>query len=130
MDNVCFRTDFWYHAWFNNCDGYATGLIIRVRLRNKNTMSPIEQKFLEATQRWYQFVGKDHHKDRDCHWFVCVEESWSYGNEPKPHVWAVKHHGYVADDQEFYGDTIEEVLKQAIRFINNFIEKDGDITEE
>ena len=81
----------------------------------------IEDKFIEATERWYSFVGKDHHKDRDCHWFVCAEEQWSYGHSPEKTEWVVRHHGYVADEQEFYGSTREDAMLQAANFIDKFI---------
>ena len=45
----------------------------------------------ELTGMWYELVGLDHHKDRDCHWGI--EQRWSYGDPP---TWRVTHDGYVA----------------------------------
>ena len=84
-------------------------------------MENIEEKFIEATEKWYEFVGRDHHKDRDCHWYVGTEEQFSYGHTPKETESVVRHYGYVADDQEFRAKTREEVLLQAIDFIETFI---------
>ena len=50
------------------------------------------------TAVWYELIGGDHHKDRDCHWYV--ETKWSYGNTP---TYKVHHFGYILD-------TIEQVL--------------------
>lgn len=46
----------------------------------------------ELCRRWYNYVGLDHHKDRDCHFYV--EKKWSYGEEP---VYSAHHSGYRAD---------------------------------
>lgn len=46
---------------------------------------------LELTRRWYNYVSLDHHKDRDCHFYV--EKKWSYGKEP---VYVASHSGYRA----------------------------------
>lgn len=46
----------------------------------------------ELTRRWYNYVTLDHHKDRDCHFYV--EKRWSYGREP---VYVASHSGYRAD---------------------------------
>lgn len=47
----------------------------------------------ELCRRWYNYVGQDHHKDRDCHFYV--EKKWSYGQEP---VYIAYHYGYRAYD--------------------------------
>lgn len=39
---------------------------------------------------WYRLVNLDHHKDRDCHWYIST--AWSYGQPP---VYEVQHGGYV-----------------------------------
>lgn len=81
----------------------------------------MRKDFLEATQRWYEFVGREHHKDRDCHWYLGKEEQWSYGEEPKEEEWVLRHYGYVAHDQEFRGESEDSVVKQGIAFIDDFI---------
>lgn len=55
-------------------------------------MSTSEQ-ITELTKRWYHYVGLDHHKDRDCHFYI--EKKWSYGEPP---IYIAYHYGYVADD--------------------------------
>jgi hypothetical protein len=47
----------------------------------------------ELSRRWYNYVCMDHHKDRDCHFYV--EKKWSYGEEP---VYYAYHYGYRAHE--------------------------------
>jgi hypothetical protein len=42
------------------------------------------------TDEWYFLIAKDHHKDRDCHWYI--ETKWSYGHEP---IYTLQHYGYI-----------------------------------
>jgi hypothetical protein len=71
----------------------------------------------KLTDEWYRLIGKDHHKDRDCHWYINTK--WSYGNSP---IYVVEHYGYVHDDVSIECETYEtalialkEELKYAIR---------------
>jgi hypothetical protein len=78
-------------------------------------MTPLEQDLTRLTDIWCRFVGQDHHKDRDCHWYV--SQRFSYGEPP---YFIAYHHGYVAE--YFEGSkctTIEEAqqeLKDKILF--------------
>jgi hypothetical protein len=45
------------------------------------------------TAEYYALIGKDHHKDRDCHWYI--NSVWSYG---QPVKYRVEHYGYILDD--------------------------------
>ena len=42
---------------------------------------------------WYNYVSTDHHKDRDCHFYI--ETVWSYGEEP---FYRAVHNGYIMED--------------------------------
>jgi len=42
---------------------------------------------------WYSLIGGDHHKDRDC-WFFIEREYCTY----KPATWTVRHQGYIRKD--------------------------------
>jgi hypothetical protein len=53
----------------------------------------LEEEITVLTAKWYKYVDLDHHKDRDCHWYV--EKRWSYGNEP---YYQAFHHGYIVED--------------------------------
>jgi uncharacterized protein with LGFP repeats len=58
-------------------------------------VTPLEEEITKLSRMWYYFVGVDHHKDRDCHWYV--EQYFSYGEAPYFKAW---HHGYIASDFE------------------------------
>ena len=55
-------------------------------------MNTVEE-ITKLTDEWYTLIGKDHHKDRDCHWYI--ETKWSYGYPPK---YTVQHWGYILHD--------------------------------
>lgn len=56
------------------------------------TTTGIEDRIVALTNEWYSLVGRDHHKDRDCHFYIC--KTWSYGQPP---TYVVQHDGYVWD---------------------------------
>jgi len=53
----------------------------------------MDHQITALTKQWFELVGRDHHKDRDCHFYV--EKRWSYGEPP---VYVVQHQGYVWDE--------------------------------
>lgn len=53
-----------------------------------------EEKTTELTNLWYRIVSLDHHKDRDCHWYI--NKVWSYGQKP---YYRVEHYGYIYDEE-------------------------------
>ena len=62
-----------------------------------------EQYITKLTAMWYRLVSLDHHKDRDCHFYI--NKVWSYGHEP---YYSVEHYGYIYDKVEGEFDTYEE----------------------
>jgi hypothetical protein len=68
-------------------------------------MESLIDEITTLTDEWYFLLGKDHHKDRDCHWYV--ETKWSYGYPP---VYTVQHHGYILDNIEEECSSYEEAL--------------------
>ena len=68
-------------------------------------MENIIEEITKLTDEWYHLIGKDHHKDRDCHWYI--ETKWSYGHPP---VYTVQHFGYILDKIEEECDSYEEAL--------------------
>jgi len=78
-------------------------------------MNEMQQEIVRLSNIWMRFVGQDHHKDRDCHWYV--EKYYSYGEAP---YYQAYHHGYIGDD--FTGtkcitlEEAEEELLNAIKF--------------
>ena len=55
-------------------------------------MTDTNKEILKLTSLWYEYVGMDHHKDRDCHWYI--NKVWSYGDVP---YYRIEHHGYIYD---------------------------------
>lgn len=53
----------------------------------------LEEEITLLTEKWYRYVNLDHHKDRDCHWYI--EKRWSYGDVP---YYQAFHHGYIIED--------------------------------
>ena len=43
---------------------------------------------------YYQLISGDHHKDRDCHFFIA--KRWSYADDP---YYEIMHSGYIMDTQ-------------------------------
>ena len=64
------------------------------------------EEITKLTAEWYHLIGSDHHKDRDCHWYINTK--WSYGNSP---TYAVEHYGYILDHIEVECDTYDDALK-------------------
>ena len=54
----------------------------------------ISEQITELSDKWYRLISSDHHKDRDCHWYV--ETAYSYGNPP---VYTAYINGYLFSDQ-------------------------------
>jgi len=65
----------------------------------------VVDEITKLTDDWYHLIGKDHHKDRDCHWYI--ETKWSYGYPPK---YTVQHWGYLVNEIEKEYDSYEEAL--------------------
>ena len=58
-----------------------------------------EKYIIKLTNDYYELISADHHKDRDCHWYV--NKVWSYGDKP---MYRVEHYGYCYE--EFYEDFV------------------------
>lgn len=75
------------------------------------------------TNEWYSLIGKDHHKDRDCHFYI--NTVWSYGQKQK---YRVEHYGYIFRDVEEEFDTYNEAAMFLLNKIKEMIKifKDED----
>jgi hypothetical protein len=77
----------------------------------------ILNEITELTNQWYSLIGGDHHKDRDCHFYI--NTIWSYGKKQK---YRVEHYGYIFQDIEEEFDTYKDaaifLLKQIKYMIN------------
>lgn len=68
-------------------------------------MNNIIEEITKLTEEWYDLIGGDHHKDRDCHWYI--ETKWSYGNPP---TYMVQHWGYIIDYIEEVCESYDSAL--------------------
>lgn len=69
----------------------------------------VEEEIVRLTDIWYTYVSMDHHKDRDCHWYISTE--FSYGKEP---TYRVHHDGYIGDRMYCKCPTYEKALEQLL----------------
>jgi hypothetical protein len=91
----------------------------------------INTKFQQLTQTWYDLIGDDHHKDRDCHFRVYrMHQEYSYGHQtPNKNCWIFEHNGYILGDvvesfdteqhlYEWACDWLEQQIQQELAHIN------------
>ena len=79
----------------------------------------MNEEIRRLTRKWYELVNYDHHKDRDCHFYI--NEVWSYGAAP---IWRAEHYGYVG--QEFSVDcaTYEEAQKELVSRLKDMFKEE------
>ena len=70
----------------------------------------LEEEIIELTNKWMKYISIDHHKDRDCHWYIT--KTYSYGQEP---YWEASHHGYLLDNWTSPKCGTEELAKTILR---------------
>ena len=70
-------------------------------------MTPLEEEITKLSYIWYRFVGLDHHKDRDCHWYI--QQYYSYGQPP---YFQAQHWGYHTEFEGTKCTTIEEAQEE------------------
>lgn len=71
-------------------------------------MTPLEQEIEKLSKIWFNFVNTDHHKDKDCHWYI--NQYFSYGQKP---YFQASHWGYIGRDFEGTRcDTLEEAQEE------------------
>lgn len=65
----------------------------------------IISEITKLTDEWRTLIVRDHHKDRDCHWYI--NTVWSHGNPP---YYRIEHYGYVHEDVSEKFDTYDAAL--------------------
>lgn len=79
----------------------------------------IQEEIIQLTEQWYELISGNHHKDKDCHWYI--ETRWSYGEQPE---FRVLHNGYVTDDIEITCDSYETALTELRTIIKRAIQRE------
>lgn len=75
------------------------------------------EKIIKLNTIWYHLIGPEHHKDRDCHFYIT--QKFSYGDTMK---YIVEHNGYIKHDYEdSEWNTREEAEVELITLISNII---------
>ena len=82
-----------------------------------------ETCFSELMDLWYKIIGQDHHKDRDCHFFI--ERHYCTYNKP---VWIASHRGYISEYEETF-NSFSEAQKGLIEFLVEAIAEQIDSAE-
>jgi hypothetical protein len=84
----------------------------------------ILDKITELSRVWYILIGSDHHKDRDCHFYI--NTVWSYGQQQK---YRVEHFGYLYRDIEETFDTYKEAAEYLLTTLKIMIEREKKLNE-
>lgn len=72
-----------------------------------------DEQITELTKRWQEVVSKDHHKDRDCHFYLT--KGWAYG---EPSGWLIEHSSYIGWDPDGVTyDTLEQAEEALIEYL-------------
>ena len=88
-------------------------------------MDALIAEITRLTDEWYYLIGKEHHKDRDCHWYV--ETKWSYGYSPK---YIVQHRGYILHEINEEFCSYEKALAGLKNILIEKIKKEKEIQNE
>lgn len=93
---------------------------------------PKEQQVADLCLKYHMVIGPDHHKDRDCHFFI--SKRWSYGHLEG---YEIEHRGYLMDTQpeqfEHYAtyeaarDGLIAMLTRAIAYETERRDEEGEI---
>jgi hypothetical protein len=82
----------------------------------------------QLLELWYELIGGDHHKDRDCHFYI--EKNFSTYKKPQ---WRLYQNGYWINYYEKYFPTYDEAEKglqdlliEKIRFFTENVENEND----
>jgi hypothetical protein len=71
-----------------------------------------EQIINRLLKLWYELIGSEHHKDRDC-WFFIEREYSTY----KTPSWNVRHNGYILKDYSEPFSSFEKAQEGLIEFL-------------
>ena len=72
-------------------------------------MGKYETEILKLSALWYSYVSMDVHKDRDCHWTIA--ENWSYSDVPK---YDIHHDGYIYKNKNHHQYKTKEKAEKAM----------------
>lgn len=76
----------------------------------------MKEEFIKTIKEWYGYISKDHHKDKDCHFFIGEQTEYRYDGEELPKVWTARHDGYITEF-DFEGISENDVMGQVIKHL-------------
>lgn len=85
----------------------------------------VQSEIVELTNKWYEYVSQDHHKDRDCHFYITLD--YKYGDEP---IFEIDHYGYVGDEFHAKAHTLEKAQVILLDRIKQMISKQKEWVDE
>lgn len=85
----------------------------------------MDKDIIELTSKWYEYVGTNHHKDRDCHFIVTVD--YAYGDKP---TFEIDHYGYVGNEFHLTAQSYGEALKKLYTNIQKMIYDESDWVDD
>lgn len=107
LENHNYWHDRFWGIFRSEGDNWLGQLLMEHRTRLAQTPPPplpddtltntIQTRIKQATALWYDLVAKDHHKDRDCHFYLTLQ--FSYDGTRTIHI---QHEGYVVGE---WGET-------------------------
>jgi predicted glutamine amidotransferase len=77
----------------------------------------------KALALWYDIIGGEHHKDRDCHFYIEREYS-TY----RTATWTVYHNGYILKDHKEEFPSFEQALRGLLTFLLEKIAEEISLT--
>jgi hypothetical protein len=85
----------------------------------------IDKELQELTNKWYAYVSSDHHKDRDCHFYITLD--YKYGELP---IFEIDHYGYVGDEFHAKAHTLEKAKEILLERIKRMVALQGEWADE
>lgn len=83
------------------------------------------KEILRLTKFWYKYINLNHHKDRDCYFYIT--EIWGYGEMPK---YRVEHYGYIYNEKIIMCNTYKQAQKELTKLLKSIIKKEKKWAEE
>jgi hypothetical protein len=104
---------------------------VGISFLEEDVLMTLDEEITVLTQKWYKYVNLDHHKDRDCHWYIT--KTYSYGDEA---YYEAHHSGYILDHwtsprcgteemaSTLLRDKLRNEINGAIMYLKNICEDD------
>ena len=86
--------------------------------RQPDTEAQLDQQIEELAAEYQYLIATDHHKDKDCHWYIT--RTWSYGEDQ---LWSIIHHGYCYKDVDIVCSSYREAQQTLIEELSSAVEE-------